>query len=88
VEIVATYKLAGINRTKLENLLHRFFEPARLNVEIKDRFGIPVEPREWFLVPITAIDEAVERIRDGTITQYKYDPRSASLTSTNQMSAL
>lgn len=80
VEVVATYKLAGINRTKLENLLHRFFDPARLSVEIKDRFGNPVEPREWFLVPVTAIDEAVERIRDGTITKYRYDPQTASLT--------
>lgn len=85
VEVVATYKLAGINRTKLENLLHRFFDPARLNVEIKDRFGIPVEPREWFLVPITAIDEAVERIRDGTITQYQYDPRTATLKRTDKI---
>lgn len=79
VEVVATYKLAGINRTKLENLLHRFFDSARLNVEIKDRFGNPVEPREWFVVPITAINEAVERIRDGSITKYKYDPKTASL---------
>lgn len=83
VEVVATYKLAGINRTKLENLLHRFFDPARLNVEIKDRFGNPVEPREWFLVPITAVDEAVERIRDGTITKYRYDPKTACLKRTD-----
>ncbi|MGY4428967.1 hypothetical protein ACVWWO_001444 [Bradyrhizobium sp. F1.13.1] len=65
VEIVATYKLSNINRTKLENLIHRVFEPARLDVLIKDRFGHPVVPREWFLVPVFVIDEAVERIKDG-----------------------
>ena len=79
VEIVATYKLSNINRTRLENLIHRIFEPARLNIEIKDRFGNPVIPREWFLVPRFVIDEAVERIKDGTITEYSYDPKSARL---------
>ena len=52
VEIVATYELYNINRTKLENLIHRVFDPARLDIEIKDRFGNPVIPREWFLVPL------------------------------------
>jgi hypothetical protein len=79
VEVVATYELYNISRTKLENLVHRVFEPARLDIEIKDRFGNPVIPREWFLVPLFVIDEAVERIKDGTITQYIYDPRAARL---------
>lgn len=79
VEIVATYTLYNINRTKLENLIHRIFDPARLDIEIKDRFGNPVVPREWFLVPRFIVDEAVERIRDGTITEYIYDPTTASL---------
>lgn len=77
VEIVATYELFNINRTKLENLIHRIFDPARLDIEIKDRFGNPVVPREWFLVPFTAVDEAVERIKDGTIASYRYDPQTA-----------
>lgn len=79
VEIVATYTLYNINRTKLENLIHRIFEPARLDIEIKDRFGNPVIPREWFLVPRFIVDEAVEKIRDGSITDYVYDPTSAQL---------
>lgn len=79
VEVVATYELYNINRTKLENLIHRIFESARLDVEIKDRFGHPVTPREWFLVPMFIIDEAVERIKDRTIAGYIYDPASAKL---------
>ena len=51
VEVVATWKLSGINRSKLERLLHRIFAPAKLELVIKDRFGNPVKPREWFLVP-------------------------------------
>ncbi len=79
VEIVATYELYNINRTKLENLIHRIFEPGRLDIEILDRFGRPIVPREWFLVPLFVIKEVVERIKDGTISDYRYDPQSASL---------
>lgn len=79
VEIVATYKLANINRTKLENLIHRIFGPARLDLQIKDRFGQPIVPREWFLVPLFVIDEAIQKIRDGSITGHVYDPQTASL---------
>jgi hypothetical protein len=79
VEVVATYGLYNINRVKLENLIHRVFDSAQLNLELRDRFGTPVKPREWFLVPLYAIDEAVERIKDGTITGYVYDPVVARL---------
>jgi len=79
VEIVATYELYNINRTKLENLIHRIFEPARLEIEIMDRFGRPIVPREWFLVPLFVIGEAVDRIKDGSISGYRYDPDSAAL---------
>ena len=82
VEIIATYDLYNINRARLENLIHRVFAPARLDVQIKDRFGQPVVPREWFLVPLFVIDEAVERIKDGTITHYVYDPQAAGLVRT------
>lgn len=80
VEIVTTYKLLNINRVKLENLLHRVFERARLDVEITDRFGHPVTPREWFLVPLFVIDDVVDKIRDGSITEYRYDPSQGALT--------
>lgn len=79
VEVVATYKLAGINRTRMEKLFHKLFSAARLNITINDRFGHPVQPEEWFLVPLFVIDEAVERIKDGTITQYVYEPEAAKL---------
>ena len=79
VEVVATYKLAGINRTRMENLFHKLFASARLNITINDRFGHPVQPQEWFLVPLFVINEAVERIKDGTITSYVYDPKAARL---------
>ena len=79
VEVVATYTLYNINRSRLENLIHRIFDPARLDLTIHDRFGNPVKPKEWFLVPLSVIDEAVERIKIGSIIGYEYDPASATL---------
>lgn len=79
VEIVREYKLVSINRKKLEQLLQGFFSAARLEIEIKDRFGKKVQPREWFLVPLPIIDEVIERIRNGSIEDVVYDPHSASL---------
>lgn len=82
VEIVATYELYNINRTKLESILHRFFESAKLDIQINDRFGKPVIPREWFLVPLFIVDEVVERIKDQTIGKYVYDKDSVALIGT------
>jgi hypothetical protein len=79
VEIVATYELFNINRQKLEALIHRFFDHAKMEIQIMDRFGKPVVPREWFLVPLFVIDEVVEKIKDGTIGEYRYDTDSAAL---------
>lgn len=79
VEVIAEYKLHNLNRTRLENIFHRLFGAVQLDLTIEDRFGKPVKPREWFLVPLHVIDEAVERIRDGSITELVYDPLTARL---------
>jgi len=76
VEIVATFKLSNINRKRLEELLHRFFAGARLDLELKDRFGQGVEPREWFLLPLTVIEEAVDLLVKGSIGDFRYDPKA------------
>ena len=80
VEVVASYKLHNLNRTKLEKIFHRVFGAAQIDIVIEDRFGNPVKPREWFLVPLHVIDQVVEHIRDGSITDVIYDPTNAQLT--------
>lgn len=79
VEIVATFKLSNINRKGLEALLHKFFGSARLDLELKDRFGGQVEPREWFLVPLPVIEEAIQKLIEGTIGNFRYDSEAAKL---------
>jgi hypothetical protein len=77
VDVVAEYRLYNINRTKLEGLIHRALGPARLDLSAGDRFGKTVQPREWFLVPLSAIDELVAKISDGSVTDFHYDPEQA-----------
>lgn len=79
VEVAASYKIYGVNCQKLEKLLHKVFSEAQINLSIPDRFGNMVKPREWFLVPLDVIDNAVQRIRDRSILEYRYDPQSAAL---------
>ena len=81
VAVVATYTLHDVHRSRLEALIHRILASVRYDVEIPDRFGKPVRPREWFLVPLSIIDEIVERIDDGTLAGMTYDPEAARLIS-------
>jgi T5orf172 domain len=83
VEIVATFKLANINSKGLEALLHKFFGSARWDLDLKDRFDIPVKPQEWFFVPLNVIEEVIEKIQAGTIDRFRYDLDTASLTRFN-----
>lgn len=79
VDVVATYKVYGVNCQKLESLLHKVFAAAQLDLTIQDRFGHMVRPREWFVLPLAVINEAVERIRDRSITAYSYSPTLGQL---------
>jgi len=77
VEVIATYKLYNINRSRLEGLIHRALAAAQIELSTDDRFGKAVQPREWFLVPLPKIDELVDKISDGSITNFRYDPARA-----------
>ena len=79
VEVAATWKLANVNRFGLEKLLHGFFAGVRLDVQLRDRFGAAVEPREWFLVPLAEIGRAVELLLGGGIADHRYDAKRAEV---------
>ncbi len=79
VDVVATYQLHNLNRVKLENIFHRLFNAVQIDLTIHDRFGHPVKPREWFLVPLHVIDNVVQRLVDGSLSDAIYEPESARL---------
>lgn len=73
VHKVATYKVYNRNADKLENLLHRFFANACLDIDLFNEKGQRLNPREWFVVPFEIIEEAVQLILNEDILNYKYD---------------
>ena len=79
MELVAVYRLANINCKAFESLLHKFFARARIDLALADRFGGKVQPREWFLVPLPVIEEVVDRIKDGSISDYIFDVETARI---------
>jgi hypothetical protein len=80
VEIVATYSLQNLSRSKVENLLHRFFAAARpAELFVTDRFGRKVFPKEWFYVLPDHVGQAVKLIEDGTLHLHRYDVESQKI---------
>ena len=73
VELIAQYKCYNLNLSTLENLIHRFFAEVRLDVSIIGQDGREINPKEWFIVPLEVINEAMELLINGTIINYRYD---------------
>jgi hypothetical protein len=75
VEEIATYKIYNRDANKLENLLHRFFANACLDIDLYNEKGQRFNPREWFVVPIEVINQAIDLILKGDIVNYKYNAK-------------
>lgn len=73
VVIIETYKCYNINVNKFESLLHNFFGESCLDIEVVDKSGNIHKPREWFIVPLDVIQEAINLIINGQILNYKYN---------------
>lgn len=76
VHLRATYE-TNFSPRKLEQLLHQFFAHANLQVEVV--LGKRVVPKEWFVVPLHLVEEAVKRILDRSIVNYRYDSVSRKI---------
>lgn len=73
VEVVASYRAYNVRASALENLLHRVFGEVRLDVTQIDSKGRDYDPSEWFVVPRSVIDQAIQLIISGNIVDYVYD---------------
>jgi hypothetical protein len=73
VKKIATYKVYNRNADKLENLLHRFFASACLEIDLFNEKGQRLNPREWFVVPFEVIEETIQLILNENIVNYQYD---------------
>ncbi|MFZ7187015.1 GIY-YIG nuclease family protein [Avibacterium avium] len=73
VTIVGTYQIYNLNAQKFEQLIHRVFATACLDIEFETKNNLRVNPREWFIVPKNVIEEAIELIVNGEIVNYNFD---------------
>lgn len=73
VAIVETYQIYNLNAKKFEQLIHRVFATACLDIEFDTKDNLRVNPREWFIVPKDVIEEAIQLIVSGQIIDYKFN---------------
>lgn len=70
VEIVASWKTVNLNVCYFENLLHKLFEQAQLQVKIHHHSGVVIVPKEWFIIPLPIIKKAIDYIIKGVPISY------------------
>lgn len=81
VEVVEEFNTYNIDATRFEAALHKFFSFGRLDILVENRHQNIAKPNEWFVVPLPVIREAVERISDRSIVDFKYDLETLSIVS-------
>ena len=73
VKVIEVFECFNLNTQKFEALIHRFFDAARLRIDVFDEEGVRHEPREWFEVPLPQIEKAIQLLLNGDIVNYRYD---------------
>ena len=73
VKIESSWMCYNMNAQKFESLIHRFFGHTCLEIDVFDKNGIRHTPREWFIAPLKAIEQAVTLLDSGEIINYRYD---------------
>jgi len=79
VEDIAVWKSYNMNTQKFEQLIHNFFGHVCLNIDIYDKKGKRHNPREWFIVPLHIIEQAIGLIVNGEVVKYRYDHNSEQI---------
>lgn len=68
VEVVATWKVYNVKSSTFEALIHKLFAAVQLQITVDGR-----RPKEWFVVPLSVIEQAVTGIIQGK--KMMYDPQ-------------
>lgn len=79
VKIVEDYRTYNLKASALEHLLHRVFADVRLSLTQVDLKGRNYDPSEWFIAPRKVINQVINMIISGEITDYVYDSVSQRL---------
>lgn len=83
VEVILTARCYNLYVPYLEANIHRFFSGTNLQLEIRDNQGVLHYPREWFVVPLSVVEEAIQLIVKKEIEHYKYNPNMKMIIKTD-----
>ena len=83
VEIIETYKIVNMNSHIFETIIHQLFNTVNLQISVTDNNGEIHKPKEWFIVPLHVINTVIEKIMDGSIIDYTYNPQMECLEKRN-----
>ena len=73
VKVVLTARCYNINVFALENTIHSFFGKSNVSFEVIDKCGNIHHPKEWFIAPLSIIEEAINLIINDDISKYEYN---------------
>jgi hypothetical protein len=74
VKIQASYKVVNMNSQKFEDMIHQLLKLVQFQVSVFDDKGVEHQPQEWFVVPLPVVDVIIQKIMDGSIVGYTYNP--------------
>lgn len=78
VELVLSVVVFNIIPSRLEHLLHRYFDQVRLSIVAKGAIQ-DSSPREWFMVPLEAIEQALDALIEGRLTKTFFDTQTMTI---------
>ncbi|MEC5209825.1 hypothetical protein RCH20_000877 [Psychrobacter sp. PL15] len=79
VNIIAEWQVYDADPRKVESVLHAFFYEQRVKMSSKgsdDRF---YKATEWFDIPLSEIDKAINIVISGDIEKYRMDPSNSRI---------
>lgn len=79
VKEIASFKVSGITPRYFEKIIHTLFDHVRLDIDVVDKKGVTKKPKEWFQVPYDVIEDVIQYISNGEITNYVYDAKQTKL---------
>jgi hypothetical protein len=82
VEVVSVYECYNLNPQKFEHIMHTFFARVCLNLDVFGEERKRYNPREWFILPLSVIEQAIALIISGDIINYNFNSK-LSLIQTN-----
>jgi hypothetical protein len=69
----AEWEVHDMKASDVEKALHAFLHPANVAIKMPDRFGHAVDAREWFVVSVAIVRQAIGLLRERRLQNFRYD---------------